>query len=37
MSLPVAARVRIIAIKGTTPEPPATSSTGPIWEGSQTK
>jgi hypothetical protein len=36
-SLPAAARSRIIAISGTTPEPPPTSSTGPPTEGSQTK
>jgi hypothetical protein len=32
-----AARARTMAISGTTPEPPATSSTGPPSAGSHTK
>ena len=34
--LPVMSRVRIMDISGTTPLPPATSSTGPVLAGSQT-
>jgi hypothetical protein len=37
VSSPAAARVRIIAISGTMPDPPATSMSGPPSEGSQTK
>jgi hypothetical protein len=35
--LAAAARARIIAMSGTTPEPPPTRSTGPSCDGSQTK
>jgi hypothetical protein len=37
MSFPPELRARIIAISGTTPDPPATRNRGPPSDGSQTK